>query len=247
MGLSLASGWHADDFVLDPEAYEDRKDVLQERLAVLRTLWAGDAVVRRGPGGRDIPTRVFPRPERAPDIWLTSSVNPATWETAGRLGLHVLTALLEQTVDDVADKVGHYRQALARAGHTVPDKQVTCMVHTHIAANADVVADRVRPPLTQYLTTHLRLFEKFATHNDIGVRTDAVSDSDRAILVEHGLRRYMSSAGLFGSVDTCRPMIDRLATAGVTEVGALVDFGLPPEQVLECVAELGRLQAMVRT
>jgi hypothetical protein len=67
------------------------------------------------------------------------------------------------------------------------------------------------------------------------------------MLVEHGLRRYMNSAGLFGSVDTCRPMIDRLATAGVTEIGALVDFGLPPEQVLECVAELGRLRAMVRT
>ena len=246
MGLSLASGWHADDFVLDPDAYADRKDVLEQRLAVLRALWSGEAVLRRGPAGRDVPTQVFPRPERAPEIWLTSSVNPVTWETAGRLGLHVLTALLEQTVDDVTDKVARYRQALTLAGHGVTDKQITCMVHTHLAADPGVVAERVRRPLTQYLTTHLRLFEKFATHNDIGVRVDAVSENDRAVLVEHGVRRYMSTAGLFGSVDTARPMVDRLAAAGVTEIGCLIDFGLPPEQVLECVAELGKLQAAVR-
>lgn len=245
MGMSLASGWHADDFVLDPEAYEDRKDVLLERLATVRALWRGERVTRKGPGGRDVDISAYPRPDRLPDVWLTSSVNSATWETAGELGLHVLTALLEQTVDELGHKVERYRRALSRAGHDTHEKQITCMLHTHLAEDADAVRDRIRQPLIQYLSTHMRLFEKFARHNDIGVRPESVSEADRAVLLEHGLRRYTTSAGLFGNAETCRPMIDRLTAAGVTEVGCLVDFGLPADQVLECVTELGRLQATV--
>jgi len=246
MGMSLASGWHSNDFVLDPAAYEDRKTVLLERLETLRALWRGDSVARRGPGERDVPTSAFPRPERVPDVWLTSSSSPATWETAGQHGLHVLTALLEQTVDELADKVGRYQRALALGGHSPDGKQVTCMLHCHLAEDAGVVEDRVRPPLAQYLAAHMQLFEKFAEHNAIGVRPEDLSEADRAVLIAHGVRRYMTSAGLFGNVETCRPMIDRLTAAGVTEVGCLVDFGLPADQVLECVAQLGRLQAAVR-
>ena len=246
MGMSLASGWHADDFVLAPGSYDTRKDVLLEGLGTLRALWRGEDVVRDGPGGRPVHTRVYPRPERLPDVWLTSSANLATWETAGRLDLHVLTALLEQTVDEVAEKAARYRAALALAGHSAHGKQITCMLHTHLAEDADGVQERIRAPLTSYLSQHMRLFEKFAAHNDIGLRPEAISQADRAVLLEHGLRRYMTSAGLFGNAETCRPMIDRLTAAGVTEVGCLVDFGLPPDQVLECVGELGRLQAAVR-
>jgi natural product biosynthesis luciferase-like monooxygenase protein len=245
MGMSLAAGWHADDFVLAPDVYEQRKAVLLERLATVRALWRGESVRRAGPGGREVEIRAYPRPERLPDVWLTSSGNVATWETAGQHGLHVLTALLEQTVDDLAGKADRYRAALADAGHSAAGKQITCMLHTHLARNPDVVADRVRRPLTQYLSAHMRLFEKFATHQDIGIRPEAVSDADRAVLLEHGVRRYTMSAGLFGSGETCRPMIDRLLAAGVTELGCLVDFGLSSEQVLECVDELGRLQAAI--
>ncbi|MFG1610393.1 MupA/Atu3671 family FMN-dependent luciferase-like monooxygenase [Actinoplanes sp. NPDC049265] len=247
MGMSLASGWHADDFVLAPDAYEGRKDILLDGLDTMRALWRGEAVTRTGPAGRELEVHAYPRPETPPEIWLTSSGNPATWEAAGRHDLHVLTALLEQTVDELTVKVNQYRRALASSGHSPDGKQITCMLHTCLASEADVVADRVREPLIRYLSQHLRLFEKFAASNDVGVRPESVSETDRAILLEHGLRRYMTSAGLFGSAETCRPMIDRLADAGVTEVGCLIDFGLPADQVLESVTELGRLQAAVRS
>jgi natural product biosynthesis luciferase-like monooxygenase protein len=246
MGLSLASGWHADDFVLAPDAYEERKGILLERLADMRAVWRGDGVARTAPGGREVEVRAYPRPQRAPDIWLTSSGSPATWETAGRYDLNVLTGLLEQTVDELAGKADLYHKARALAGHGAVGRQVTCMLHCHLAADHKVVADRIREPLIRYLSSHLRLFEKFAVHNDVGIRPESVSDADRAVLIEHGLRRYTTSAGLFGSVETCRPMIDKLVTAGVTEIGCLVDFGLPADQVVECVAELGRLQIAVQ-
>ncbi len=246
VGLSFASGWHADDFVLNPDGYERRKEVLRERLADLRTLWQGGSVTRPGPGGRPVEVRTYPRLGRVPELWLTSSGNPETWRAAGESGLHVLTALLEQSVDDLAAKARIYREALVAAGHSPEGRQITCMLHTHLAEDPGVVLDRVRGPLTRYLAAHLNLFAKFAASQDVGVRPEDVTEADREALLEHGFRRYFGSAGLFGSVDTCQPMLDRLMAAGVTELGCLVDFGLPREQVLECVRELGKLQARLR-
>ncbi|SCL14596.1 natural product biosynthesis luciferase-like monooxygenase domain-containing protein [Micromonospora nigra] len=246
VALSLASGWHADDFVLDPDSYERRKEVLTERLEVLRTLWRGDGSLRAAPQGRTIETRTYPRPARPLETWLTSSSNPQTWRTAGALDLHVLTAMLEQTVDDIAEKVTLYQKARAEAGHVSDDRQVTCMLHTHLAERAEDVVPRVREPLGRYLSAHLNLFEKFASTQDVGVRPEEVTEADRALLLEHGLQRYLRQSGLFGSVETCLPMVDRLVAAGVTELGCLVDFGLPDEQVFECVRQLGRLQEQVR-
>ncbi|GGX75454.1 MupA/Atu3671 family FMN-dependent luciferase-like monooxygenase [Streptomyces hiroshimensis] len=246
MGISLASGWHADDFVLNPGAYDRRKDVLEEGLADLRTLWNGGSITREGPGGRPVEVRTYPRPERTPEVWLTSSRNPDTWRTAGRLDLHVLTALLEQTVDEIAERVGLYHQALTEAGHPARGRQVTCMLHTHLASEPADVEERVRGPLIRYLSAHMDLFSKYAAGGGAGIDPDEVTDADRRALLDHGLRRYMGTSGLFGSAATCLPKVERLAAAGITELGCLVDFGLPREQVLESVEELARLRVALR-
>lgn len=243
IGLSLASGWHAQDFVLNPGGYARRKEVLQERLEVLRVLWSGGAVPRPGPDGEPVAVRTYPRPRRQPEVWLTSSANPETWRAAGELGLNVLTALLEQTTDELAGKVRLYRRALEESGHGIDGHRITCMLHTHLAVDPATVEHRVREPLTRYLAAHLELFAKFAATGDVGIRPEDVTEADRRILLEHGLQRYLRSAGLFGTVESCQPMMDRLAAAGVTEVGCLVDFGLGRADVLECVRELGVLAA----
>ncbi|MFE9999768.1 LLM class flavin-dependent oxidoreductase [Streptomyces avermitilis] len=246
MGISLASGWHADDFVLNPEGYERRKDVLEERLADLHTLWNGASITRKGPGGRPVEVRTYPRPERTPEVWLTSSRNPDTWRTAGRLNLHVLTALLEQTIDEITERVGLYHQALTEAGHPTNGRQVTCMLHTHLASDPASVEQRVRGPLIRYLSAHMDLFGKYAAGGGAGIDPDEVTEADRQALLEHGLRRYMGTSGLFGSAESCLPKVERLGAAGITELGCLVDFGLPREQVLESVEELGRLRVALR-
>src|SRR5262249_34554464 len=99
MGISLASGWHADDFVLAPDGYSTRKQDLEDRLHALYQLWQGGAIKRHAPAGRVIEVRAFPRPRQVPDAWLTSTGNPETWRTAARLDVNVLTALLEQSLD----------------------------------------------------------------------------------------------------------------------------------------------------
>ena len=241
MGMSIASGWHANDFVLNPAVYDSRRELVLEQIEQLRRLWAGDPVSRQAPGDRMVEIRTYPRPMQPPPLWLTSSSKPATWETAGQHGLNVLTALLEQSVDEVSQKAALYRRALSAAGHGAGE--VTCMIHTHLAADPTVVRDRVRGPLKRYLSAHMDMFAKFASTADVGIRPEEVTEADRAVLLEHGFLRYFDTAGLFGSAETCLPMVDRLRLAGVTEVGCLVDFGLPHEQVVESVRELGALTA----
>lgn len=240
-GISLASGWHADDFVLAPEAYAERKKLVVEGFRELHRLWNGQPVTRFAPGGRAVKTRTYPAPRRPPETWLTSSSSPQTWQTAGELGANVLTALLQQTVEEIEERVRLYRAAGSAAGHDRPG-EVTVMLHTHLGPDDATVRSRVHDPLVRYLSAHLDLFAKQAAATDMGIAPEEVTDDDRRLLLEHGFQRYYTSAGLFGSVESCRPTVERLRAAGATELGCLVDFGLPREQILDCVRELGRLR-----
>src|SRR5262249_35103669 len=44
VGISIASGWHADDFVFAPDNYKDRKEIMLREIETVRKLWRGEAV-----------------------------------------------------------------------------------------------------------------------------------------------------------------------------------------------------------
>ena len=54
IGVSFASGWHADDFVFAPENYADRKQLMLQQIETVRRLWRGDAVSFKGGAGNDV-------------------------------------------------------------------------------------------------------------------------------------------------------------------------------------------------
>jgi hypothetical protein len=62
VGLSFASGWHANDFALMPENYRDRKDVMCRGIEMVRKLWRGEAVPTHNGKGEEIEVRIFPPP-----------------------------------------------------------------------------------------------------------------------------------------------------------------------------------------
>ena len=57
VGLSFASGWHANDFALAPENFERRRELMAEGIETVRALWRGESVSvrerRRSPDRRD--------------------------------------------------------------------------------------------------------------------------------------------------------------------------------------------------
>ncbi|MET0577236.1 MAG: MupA/Atu3671 family FMN-dependent luciferase-like monooxygenase, partial [Ilumatobacteraceae bacterium] len=51
VGLSFASGWHANDFALAPDNFERRRELMAEGIETIRALWRGESVpVRSGDG-----------------------------------------------------------------------------------------------------------------------------------------------------------------------------------------------------
>ena len=82
----------------------------------MRRLWRGEAVRVPGPDWASRSTvRTLPRPVQPElPVWVTTAGNPETFAQAGALGANVLTHLLGQTVEELAEKIARLPRGLAR-------------------------------------------------------------------------------------------------------------------------------------
>src|SRR5262245_32803053 len=118
VGIAFASGWHADDFVFSPGNYADRKENTFRGIELVKSLWRGEPAKVVGGAGNEIEVRIFPTPVQAElPVWITAAGTPETFIKAGELGANVLTHLLGQTIEEVADKISLYRKARADHGY----------------------------------------------------------------------------------------------------------------------------------
>ena len=118
VALSFASGWHANDFVLAPESYTDRKALMLRDIETVRKLWRGEALPYRDGAGNEVAITTLPRPvQRELPIWLTAAGTPETFRIAGQIGANVLTHLLGQSIEELQDKIALYRAAWQEHGH----------------------------------------------------------------------------------------------------------------------------------
>ena len=86
----------------------------------------------------------LPRPVQSElPVWVTSAGNPETYRMAGEAGANVLTHLLGQSVQEVANKIRIYREARAAAGHDPAAGIVTLMLHTFIGDDQDEIREIV--------------------------------------------------------------------------------------------------------
>ncbi|MFE9613503.1 MupA/Atu3671 family FMN-dependent luciferase-like monooxygenase [Streptomyces sp. NPDC006012] len=236
--LALATGWNADDFVLAPDRYADRRAYTTQQVPVLRELWAGKSVTRRNGDGADVEVATYPRPVQ-PDLnlWLTCSSNPASFEQAGALGLNVLTALLFLNVEELAPRIAAYRAARERHGHDPATGQVTAMVHTFVGASDNAVRDVVRAPFLAYLESSVDLWKNYWPD---------LAKYQGVKLLEYAFERYFRTSALLGSVDKCTAFADALAAAGVDEVASLIDFGAPDRATLDALPYLDQVRRACR-
>src|SRR5947208_4886832 len=54
VGISFASGWQPDDFVVAPANYAERKELMYRQIETVRQLWRGDGVSFPGPAGAPV-------------------------------------------------------------------------------------------------------------------------------------------------------------------------------------------------
>jgi natural product biosynthesis luciferase-like monooxygenase protein/FkbM family methyltransferase len=242
VGISFASGWHTDDFVFAPENYGDRKQLMLQQIETVRRLWRGDAVSFKGGAGNDVEVKIHPRPIQ-PELpfWITTAGHRDTFRAAGAAGANLLTHLLGQSVEELAEKIKIYRDAWQPTTGGADKPHVTLMLHTFVGPDLAYVAEKVRKPFCSYLASSLDLARNLLRSIGQDVAAELTAD-DLEVLLAHAFDRYYQTSGLFGTPESCLQMIDRLKRAGVDEVACLIDFGVDVESVISNLTYLDKLR-----
>ncbi|MXQ13746.1 MupA/Atu3671 family FMN-dependent luciferase-like monooxygenase [Microvirga makkahensis] len=252
-GISIASGWQPDDFILMPENYAKSKDIMFRDAELVKRLWRGEKVAFAGPLGKDVEIQVLPRPVQPElPLWVTTAGNPETFEQAGRIGANLLTHLLGQSVEQLAPKIAAYRKARAEAGFDPDTGIVSLMLHTFVSDDEEAVREIVREPLKAYLGSSLSLLKHYAwtfpafkkprSGEAGGDELAGVADDERDAILEFAFLRYYETSGLFGTPESAARMVASLKGIGIDEIACLVDFGIDTDTVLANLPHLGRLQ-----
>ncbi|WP_394618970.1 MupA/Atu3671 family FMN-dependent luciferase-like monooxygenase [Lentzea sp. JNUCC 0626] len=239
VGLGFASGWHAKDFALAPEAYARNRELMYEHMETVRALWSGAEVTATSGTGEPVAVRLQPRPiQEMPPMFTAIAGNPDSYVKAGEAGLGVLTNLMTQSVDDLARNISRYRKARADAGLDPEAGRVVVLAHTYVGADGDQAREEAREPFLHYLRSSLALAGQAQS---LGLAEMPSEDSD--FLLRQAFERYTESRALIGSVADAAQVADTLVAAGADEIACFVDFGLPRERVLEGLRHLDVLRA----
>jgi natural product biosynthesis luciferase-like monooxygenase protein len=239
--LAFARGWNPNDFALAPANYQNSLQVLYRSLEDVKTLWRGDQVQVSNGRGEHAKIRIHPQPkQRVLPIWITCSGGTERFVEAGAGGWNVLTALLFQSVDELAKKIAAYREARARNGHDPGQGHVTLMLHTLLGTDQGEVKDTVRAPFLEYLKSSTDLWR----HGSKAL--EELTANERQEALDFAFERYYRTSGLFGTPDTCAEMVELLQGAGVNEIACLIDFGVDTDRALRGLNALHWLQQKCR-
>lgn len=248
VGISFGSGWNVDDFVFFPERYEERQAFMYQQIEEVRHLWGGGEIRRHNSFGKEVEIRLHPQPVRPElPVWVTSSGNVETFESAGRIGANLLTHLIGQDLTALAGKIERYRAARAEAGYDPATGTVTLMLHTFVGDDLDEVRETVREPFRGYLRTAISLEEKAAIGGGVisgGHKIEPHQITDRMMddLLDATFERYFRTGALMGTPAALEGLVLRLEELGVNEIACLLDFGVDHDRVLESLERLDDLR-----
>jgi natural product biosynthesis luciferase-like monooxygenase protein len=260
VGLSIAAGWQPNDFVLRPGNYAERKAIMFRDIEVVKELWRGGSVPMVNDLGKEVQVKTLPHPvQNELPIWITAAGNPETFRMAGEKGYNILTHLLGQSVDELAEKVRVYREAWTSAGHT-GQGTVSLMLHTFIGDSVDEVREIVREPMKGYLSSAMNLVRQaawhFPTFKEKAEATgkspfeifdeEELTDVEADALLNFAFERYFEESGLFGTPRSAMQMVNRIKGIDVDEIACLIDFGIPSRTVLEYVDRLNELRKLAQ-
>ena len=238
--ISIASGWHANDFALARENYSDRKEIMLRDIEMIRKIWRGETMALTNGFGQPIDVKVFPAPIQSElPVWLTSSGSAETFRLAGELGFNLLTHLSGQELEHLAKKIEIYRDAWRKSGRA-GEGTVSLMLHTFVWDDDEACREKVRGPLLEYLRTYRDLSQTALSVN----RNPAAKkfNGDVEPLLKEAVERYFDGCALLGTPDVCLKLVEKLKTVGVDDIACLLDFGIDTETVLASLKFLNEVR-----
>lgn len=243
-GLCVASGWHARDFVLAPDAYGNHRTEMYERLDTVRKLWAGEAITATAGNGEPTEVRLHPSPiQDQPPLFTAVVGNPESYKLAARHDLGIVTNLMAQSVEDLATNLALYRSTRAEHGLDPDAGRVVVLLHTYVGADLESVRAEAYQPFCDYLRSSLSLFGQVTNSLGFQIDLEKTAPDDVDFLLGQAYRRYCESRALIGTRESCREVVDAVLAAGANEVACFVDFGLAPDQVMRSLTAVDQLRA----
>ena len=242
-GMCVASGWHATDFALAPENFGRHREVMYEHLETVRRLWSGRPVTTTAGDGRSAEIRLHPRPvqEQLP-LYVAVVGNPDSYRRAAAEGLGVVTNLMAQTVEQLADNIALYRRTRAEHGLDPATGRVVVLVHTYLGEDAERARAEAYRPFVSYLRSSLSLFDQVTNSLGFDIDLENTPEEDVEFLLGRAYDRYCASRALIGDEHTVAGTARRLREAGADELACFVDFGVPKDKVLAALPHLDRLR-----
>lgn len=233
IGLSIASGWHPNDFIFYNANYKERHREMRERIQELKALWKGAPVTRINGIGKELQISIRPTPiQKELPIWITAAGSPETFRYAGEIGANMLTHMLGQSMEKLAANIAVYHQALKEHGHTIADKKVSLMLHTYIGKTEAEAAAVSEQPFKQYLGSSIQLMEPLAREIGLDVNTQ------REELIDIAYQKFGKENTFIGTATSTQTMLHELQKIGVNEIACLVDFGIDSSTVLDGLANI---------
>ncbi|MFD3487838.1 amino acid adenylation domain-containing protein [Streptomyces sp. NPDC058665] len=246
-GLCVASGWHATDFALAPEHFGRHREVMFEHLATVRQLWSGQPVTTTAGDGQPVEIRLHPRPvQKQLPMYVAVVGNPDSYRRAAAEGLGVVTNLMTQTVERLAENIALYRRTRAEHGLDPAAGRVVVLVHSYLGEDAERARSEAYRPFVSYLRSSLSLFDQVTNSLGVDVDLDNTPEEDVEFLLGRAYERYCDSRALIGDEHTAAGTVRRLMDAGADEIACFVDFGVPKDKVLAALPLLDRLRRRER-
>ena len=240
--LAIAPGWHVRDFVLKPENFAVRFNVLNAYREQLQRLWSGEPVDKEDSNGDMQSVATYPRPiQKHLPLWLTTSLKEDAWRFAGENNLNVLSALINFGPKDLEKRIRIYRNARASVGLRPETGTVSLMLHTYVDESVKSAVERVRPALTEYLKSFLTQHQTANSSSDDKVKTLNALGGKDGDFVDMVFSRYIRTSSLIGDLERAQTILAGFKSMGVDEIACLVDFGLSKEDVLNSLRLLSTL------
>ena len=242
-GICVASGWHANDFALFPERYGKHRDSMYSQLRELRQLWSGEAIPAVSGTGEDIELTLYPTPVQSmPPLYAAVVGNPESYRLAAREGLGIVTNLMTQSIEQLAERIALYRRTRAEVGLDPAGGRVVVLVHSYLGSDLDTVRREAFEPFCGYMRSSLGLLGQAA--NSLGMTIDVhnTPEEDLQFLLGKAYERYCESRALIGTVDSCSSIVTDLMAAGADEIAAFLDFGVPAEPAVAALPHLDALR-----
>lgn len=235
--IAFARGWNPNDFVFSPDSYVNRTEVMFSGIQTVQKLWQGESISLPNGVGNQTEVKIYPLPKQPLlPTWITCTGGKERFIEAGASGANVLTALLFQPIEELAEKIALYRESRAKHGHAPEAGHVTLMLHTFVGEDIRSVRNKVQRPFTEYLRSSVNLWSQGLK------KLDDLTEKEQQDVLNYAFERYFQTNALFGTPDTCLKMVACLKEVGVDEIACLIDFGIDVDSVMASLYSLKRLK-----